>query len=171
MEGNSDISHEKVAVELFKEHFNHLVLYVNSFVDSIPVAEDIVQDMFVKLWEKKCLAQCKPSFLYVCARNASLNYLRTQNLHAFEVEQIEKVEMPEETERQEAYMEKLERIYEAVESLPPQCREVLKKIYFEGKTYAETAEEMHLSVNTVKTHIYLAIKNLRQNFIYIFFIL
>ena len=171
MNKNSGISREAVAVELFKEHFNHLVLYVNSFVDSIPVAEDIVQDMFVKLWEKKDLSQCKSSFLYVCARNAALNYLRTQNLQTFEVERIDQVDVSDDAEAQLAYMEKLEQIYKAVESLPPQCREALKKIYFEGKTYAETADEMHLSINTVKTHVYLAIKNLRQSFIYIFFIL
>ena len=70
-----------------------------------------------------------------------------------------------------AYMDKLERIYEAVESLPHQCKEVLKKIYFEEKSYVEVAEEMHLSLNTVKTHIYLAIKTLRQNFVYVFIML
>ena len=65
----------------------------------------------------------------------------------------------------------LERMYKAIESLSPQCREVLKKIYFEGKSYAETAEEMNLSLSTIKTHIYLAIKNLKKDFAYIGFLI
>lgn len=157
---------------MFKEHFDHLVLYVNSYVDSIPVAEDIVQDMFLKLWEKERLVDCKAAFLYICAKNAALNYLRTRRVESFLVDSDEFFEMEEENNEAELdYMEQLERIYQAVEALPPQCREVLKKIYFEEKSYAEVAEEMHLSLNTVKTHIYLAIKTLRQHFVYIFLVL
>ncbi len=159
------------AIGMFKEHFEHLVLYVNSYVDSIQTAEDIVQDMFLKLWEKGRLVDCKPAFLYVCAKNAALNYLRTSNIEPLQADFNDLYEMEDDNEPYMDYMNKLERIYEAVESLPPQCREVLKKIYFEEKSYAEVAEEMHISLNTVKTHIYLAIKTLRQNFVYVFVIL
>ncbi len=159
------------AIETFQEHFEHLVLYVNSFVDSIQTAEDIVQDLFLKLWEKDRFIDCKPAFLYICAKNAALNYLRTRKLESFLAESIDLFDMEDDNEAERDYMDKLERIYEAVESLPPQCREVLKKIYFEEKSYAQVAEEMHLSLNTIKTHIYLAIKTLRQNFVYVFVVL
>ena len=159
------------AVGVFQEHFEHLVLYVNSYVDSIPTAEDIVQDLFLKLWEKDRLTDCKPAFLYICAKNAALNYLRTRNIDSFFVNSLELYDVEDDNEADLAYMDKLERIYEAVESLPPQCKEVLKKIYFEEKSYVEVVEEMHLSLNTVKTHIYLAIKTLRQNFVYVFIML
>lgn len=159
------------AIETFQEHFEHLVLYVNAYVDSIQTAEDIVQDLFLKLWEKERLVGCKPAFLYICARNAALNYLRTRNLETFPVDSIDRYAIEDDMEVEMDYMNKLERIYEAVESLPPQCREVLKKIYFEEKSYAEVAEEMNLSLNTVKTHIYLAIKTLRRNFVYVFVLL
>ena len=144
---------------------------MNSFVDSIQTAEDIVQDLFLKLWEKDRFIDCKPAFLYICAKNAALNYLRTRKLESFLAESIDLFDMEDDNEAERDYMDKLERIYEAVESLPPQCREVLKKIYFEEKSYAQVAEEMHLSLNTIKTHIYLAIKTLRQNFVYVFVVL
>ena len=148
------------------------MLYVNVYVDSIPVAEDIVQDMFLKLWEKERLADCTSSFLYICAKNAALNYLRTRRVESFWADSDDFLEMEEENNEAELdYMEQLERVYQAVEALPPQCRAVLKKIYFEEKSYAEVAEEMHLSLNTVKTHIYLAIKTLRQHFAYVFLVL
>jgi len=160
------------AIEMFKEHFEHLVLYVNSYVDSIQMSEDIVQDMFLKLWEKGRLVDCKAAFLYICAKNAALNYLRTRRIESFQTDFIDSYEVEDnDNESDMDYMNKLERIYEAVESLPPQCREVLKKIYFEEKSYAEVAEEMHLSLNTIKTHIYLAIKTLRRNFVYVFVVL
>ena len=162
---------KEMAVKVFEEHFDHLVLYVNSLVDDIPTSEDIVQDMFLKLWEKDRLEDYTLGFLYVCAKNAALNYLRTQNTDSFSTDNLEMFDMEDKVEEETAYMDKLEQIYQAIEALSPQCRVVLKKIYFENKSYAETAEEMHLSLNTVKTHVYLAIRSLKKDFAYIFFIL
>ena len=156
---------------MFKEHFDHLVLFVNQYVCSIAVSEDIVQDLFLKLWEKDRLTNETPTFLYTCARNAALNYLRTNRLESFSIEACDSFDIEDQVEEQMAYMDKLERMYKAIESLSPQCREVLKKIYFEGKSYAETAEEMNLSLSTIKTHIYLAIKNLKKDFAYIGFLI
>ena len=166
MANGTNIS-SKDAAKVFKEHFDHLVIYVNQYVASVPTAEDIVQDMFLKLWEKDRLAEQSPAFLYTCARNAALNYLRTQRTDSFSIEEAESFDVEDQIEDQLAYMEKLERIYKAIESLSPQCREVLKKIYFEGKSYAETAEEMNVSLSTIKTHIYLAIKSLKKDFAYV----
>lgn len=163
-------SKKEMAVKVFDEHFDHLVLYVNSFVEDVPTSEDIVQDMFLKLWEKDRLTDYSLGFLYVCAKNAALNYLRTQKTDSFSTDNLEMFDMADQVEEETAYMDKLEQVYQAIEALSPQCRAVLKKVYFENKSYAETAEEMHLSLNTVKTHIYLAIRSLKKDFAYIFFI-
>ena len=69
------------AVELFNRHFNHLVLFVNQYTHSIPTAEDLVQDMFVRLLEKGQLLDSPPAYLFVCARNAARNYLRDRHEH------------------------------------------------------------------------------------------
>ncbi|HJD75697.1 MAG TPA: RNA polymerase sigma-70 factor [Bacteroides reticulotermitis] len=155
---------EKAAIALFQEHFEHLVVVVDNYVHSIPVAEDIVQDLFIKLWEKNRLINATPAFLYTCARNFALNYLRDFSSKMSLHELTSELYILDEQEEELSYMNRLEEIHRAVESLPPQCQTVLRMIYFENKHYAEVAQEMGISINTVKTHIYLAIKTLRKNF-------
>ena len=152
------------AIELFSQHFNHLVLYVNQYTYDINVSEDIVQDLFARLWEQGKLSHCTIAFLYICAKNDVLNYVRDHheyvsldNVQDFGVKEknIEDIMM---------HMEHLEEIRQAIDRLPPQCQTVLRKIYYENKHYAEVAAEMGISTNTVKTHVYLAIKTLKKNF-------
>ena len=94
-----------------------------------------------------------------------MNYLRNRRVDVniedvdvtnWEIDNIEEIQ---------SYFEILENLHRALQSLPPQCRKVLHKIYFENKHYAEVAKEMGISVNTVKTHVYLAIKTLKKDFI------
>lgn len=162
---------KEVVTKVFEEHFDHLVLFVNQFVKSIPIAEDIIQELFVRLWEADKLKNCTVAFLYICARHDAMNYLRDHP----ENENIDNVECndweADSIEEFPAYYDKLEDVFRAVQLLSPQCRTVLHKIYFENKHYAEVAKEMGVSVNTVKTHIYLAIKNLKKDFSMYFFLM
>lgn len=155
---------EKAAIELFQEHFEHLVIVADHYVHSVSIAEDIVQDLFLKLWEKNRLTNATRGFLYTCARNFAINYLRDSSSKMTLHELTSDVYILDDQEEELNYMNRLEEVYKAIESLPPQCKTVLKMIYFENKRYTEVAEELGVSVNTVKTHIYLAIKTLRKNF-------
>lgn len=152
------------AIKLFEQHFNNLVLFVNQYTHSIPTAEDIVQDMFVRLYEKGKLHGNSQAYLYVCARHDACNYLRNKHEYA-ELDEIQS-QMTDEANIEDTlvYFERLQEIQQAVNMLPPRCHEVLRKIYYENKHYEEVAAEMGLSVNTVKTHVYLAIKTLKKNF-------
>ena len=152
------------AVELFNRHFNHLVLFVNQYTHSIPTAEDLVQDMFVRLLEKGQLLDSPPAYLFVCARNAARNYLRDRHEHVELAEAQAAASADPGIEETLTYFERLQEVHDAVSELPPRCNEVLRKIYYENKHYDEVAAEMGLSVNTVKTHVYLAIKALKKNF-------
>lgn len=154
--------------ELFDLHFNHLVLYVNNYIGSVAVSEDIIQDLFIKLWQKRNSVTITPSFLFVCARNSALTYLRLNKRKFIPPDDIVLREVSDSfmVDEEIAYIDRLEEVRTAITKLSPQCREVLKKIYFENKKYAEVAEEMNLSLNTIKSHIYLAIKVLRGNFLF-----
>lgn len=154
--------------EIFDTHFNHLVLYVNHYINSASVSEDIVQDMFVSLWQKRGRNTITPSFLYVCARNAAFTYIRLHPQKFISDSDIDlgRLKDTDSMDEEMEYAKKLEEVREAIKNLSPQCREVLKKIYYENKKYAEVAQEMDLSLNTVKTHIYIAIKVLRSNFLF-----
>lgn len=159
---------EKEWGELFDTHFNHLVLYVDHYINSASVSEDIVQEMFISLWQKRERITVTPSFLYVCARNATFTYIRLHPQKFISDSDIDlgRLTDADSMEDEMEYMKKLEEVREAILKLSPQCREVLKKIYYENKKYAEVAQEMDLSLNTIKTHIYIAIKTLRNNFLF-----
>ena len=69
--------------QLYNEYYKALVLYAINFLSSQQAAEDIVQDLFATMWEKKMRFLSLPSFrtyLYNSIRNASLNYLKHQNV-------------------------------------------------------------------------------------------
>ncbi|MEG2791905.1 MAG: sigma-70 family RNA polymerase sigma factor, partial [Odoribacter sp.] len=60
------------------------------------------------------------------------------------------------------YAERMERIYRAIDSLPPKTKEILKKIYIDHHTYQEVADEMNIALNTVKSHMTMARNALRK---------
>ena len=120
--------------------------------------------MFVRLLEKGQLLDSPPAYLFVCARNAARNYLRDRHEHVDLAEAQAAASADPGIEETLTYFERLQEIHDAVSELPPRCNEVLRKIYYENKHYDEVAAEMGLSVNTVKTHVYLAIKALKKNF-------
>ena len=71
--------------QLYNEYYKALVLYAINFLSSQQAAEDIVQDLFATMWEKKMRFLSLPSFrtyLYNSIRNASLNYLKHQNVES-----------------------------------------------------------------------------------------
>lgn len=148
--------------ELFNNNFNFLVIYLMRYVQNFPVAKDIAQEVFVTVWERRDTIQSPSSFLFVCAKNAALKHLaeKTKSKH-ISIDEPDLFLNDNEEDLNE-YFERLERVSNMIETLPPQCKEVVKKIYFENKKIAETADEMNLSVNTIKTHLKIAKNNLSK---------
>jgi RNA polymerase sigma-70 factor (family 1) len=151
---------------LFDSYFGHLVIYAKRIVKSEAVAEDIVQEVFLNLWKKKKLQLCTPQFLYNCVKNAAINYLKTGETRYVQIphELLGSVasdsdSFDDEIER----MKQLEKLYQAIEQLPPQCREVLKEVYLKKQKYADVATQMNISVNTVRAHMYTAFKLLKTH--------
>lgn len=163
---NPKIESEDDFDELFKAHFSHLVLYVETIVKSQNVSEDIVQDLFVRLWEKRNNLSITTVLLYVCARNASMSYLRTKKITC----NIDEIQLSnsqsEQFELEIEYHKRIETVAQKVMKLSPMCRKTIEKIYFENKKYNEAAVELGISVNTIKYHLKTAIKTLKKDFIY-----
>lgn len=143
---------------------------------SDPVAaEDIVIDVFVILWKKhedfETLQNIK-AFLYISTRNACINQIKKtqrdsemktglRNYLSADSEEFVLNEM--------IRAEVLQQIYDAVESLPSQCRKVFKSCYVEGMSNAEVAEQLSISINTVKNHKAKALGLLRLKFLCFYF--
>jgi RNA polymerase sigma-70 factor (ECF subfamily) len=145
---------ETVFDALFKQYYKPLVLFATALLKQKEAAEDIVTTSFVKLWDKKASIE-KPeaikSYLYTTVRNGCLNDLRNEKVKS-ENEKVLSL-YPEWEEPVLHYIIRAETINEIVnriELLPTQCRQVFKKFFVEGKDYTTIAEEMKLSVNTVR---------------------
>ena len=151
---------EKAIDYLFTTHNAALCRFARAFTGSGSSAEDIVQEVFVHIWEKGLRldkGKSLESYLYVAVRNGCVSLARKQR----ENMGLEAVEQQAE-EEPEAHDWKA--VWNAVERLPGQCRLILKLVVLEEMKYAEVAEYLELSVNTVKTQIKIAYRELRKEF-------
>ncbi len=149
---------------LYTDYYRTLVTYSARFVLRQDVAEDIVQDLFVTMWNKQMVFLSYPSFktyLYTAVRNASLDYLKHKDIKQRYAEQWA-------THREELLGDKpmfdeevYRRLYKAIDRLAPKCREIFL-MAMDGKHNEEIAQELHIAIETVKTQKKRAIKQLRE---------
>ncbi len=133
------------------------------------VAENIVQDVFVDIWKRDCIDEINGiSYLLSAVRNRCINYLRNEEMRHFHNEKIiaeaqfDDSFLEDSIEQKIIEDEKMQRIYRYVDQLPEQRKKVFRMAYINGKNNSEIAELLQLSVSTVKHHIYLALKTLRE---------
>ncbi|HBY51968.1 MAG TPA: hypothetical protein DEH15_05855 [Marinilabiliales bacterium] len=163
--------------ELYKQTFSRLLGYCRLFVQNQAQANDMVQECFVKLWEKR--NTIKPnhsveSLLFVMLRNKCLNYLRDQKIRGID----KNINLIEESELQHLYhldflgkeeikLEEslIEAIRLSVEKLPEKRKLVFVKTKIEGRKNKEVAEELGISVKAVEKHLHQAREQIQQEMI------
>src|SRR5688572_32952778 len=160
---------ERALEAVFKAHYAGMASFVQRFVRSPDLAEELVQDVFLKLWSKReQLAEIETfrTYLFRAARNTALNYLRRAKLERrWREEQGTDDDPPtsfaadEETVEQELAVA----VQEAINRLPPRCREIFLLSRDGGLTYAEIARSLEISVKTVETQMGRALKSLRAS--------
>ena len=154
--------------ELYQKYFRLLVLFAMRFMDDVMVAEDVVEDVIVTVYENnvpfESLATFK-AYLYNAVRNKALNHLKHTNVHQRWTENAAMDAEGTAYSLSESADESIEEMYvsmfEALDALPARCREVIL-LCAEGKSNAEIAELLDLSIETVKTHRKRALKMLRE---------
>lgn len=160
--------------ELFKQTFPRMLSYCRLFIHDQSQASDLVQECFIKLWEKHSsikVTQSVESLLFVMLRNRCLNYLRDQKIHSSE----KSLYMIEENELQHLFqldfMGKEEMtieekmiiaIRESVDKLPEKRKMVFIKAKIEGKKNKEVAEELAISLKAVEKHLQQAKAQIRK---------
>ena len=150
--------------DLFRLNYRPLCLYALHYLQDTDLAEDIVQECFTTLWEK--IGQGFPisnrrAYLYMAVRNRSLDHLRrkglpTESLKPYDTYGIIEDDDAEERSAMEA------RLWTAIDSLPEKCRQVFLMSKRDGLRYEEIAEELGLSVNTVRNQISKALNVLKD---------
>lgn len=153
--------------ELFDVYYLPLCIYSLKFSNSIQQSEDIVQDLFMKFWDKKLYLHLDggiKSYLYKAVKNNTLLLKRKEAKYIFEEieEEVFKIFDNEFTEVS-ALEEDKKKLFIEVEQLPTKRKEVFKAIVLDGLKYKEVAEQLNVSLNTVKTHYSRALKQLRKS--------
>lgn len=175
---NTELSDEQLCIlvkEGDKDAFTqvyykyHRMLYALSYryLMDADKAEDAVQYVFVRLWEIRSdldICNSLKNFLFTMTKNYILNVIRNENLalvknyelaqqvSEFEDDLIEKMEN----------LEKMNLVYEALDKLPKQKKEICLLKFNDKLTNQEIANQLHLSINTIKTHYSESLKILRQ---------
>jgi RNA polymerase sigma-70 factor (ECF subfamily) len=160
----------KALTYFFNCYYSPLVFFAGRLISDTTAAEDIVEESFIKLWERHQdfeTAQNIKAFLYISTRNACMDYFRKNQRQteshkdfsytASSSEDPEDVFLNNETIRAEVLGE----IYQEIERLPTKAREVFKLSYLKGLKNQEIADQMGISVNTVKNQKARAIQLLK----------
>ncbi|WP_321516699.1 sigma-70 family RNA polymerase sigma factor [Marinifilum fragile] len=150
---------------LFKKYFESLVIWADTFLNDMDQSQDLVQDLFVGIWRKKTYHNWNPdklaSYLHVAVKNACFNKIKKVDIlkNTADIESFDKIYDEFESNKEEI----VAKILEEVEKLPAGGREVVKCIYLKGMKYQEAADELNVSLSTVKTQLVRSLKTLRAS--------
>lgn len=156
--------------DLYRYNYRPLCLYALHYLGDIDAAEDIVQECYIKLWEqieKSSGIYNRRAYLYMTVRNRCLDTLKKKSIPTESLNPYDTYGIIDDDDAQS--MAQIEaRLWTAIDSLPPECRKIFLLSKRDGMKYEEIAEEMGLSVNTVRNQISKALKLLKDGSVKIF---
>lgn len=165
---------EKAFEILFKRYYSPLTRFAWRYVNSKAIAEELIQELFTILWEKKGEWDIEGensirSYLYKSAKNLALNHLKHQGIRdIYESDWMDQKEIPK-IEYRDTYREEQIRIAieTAIEELPKRSKMTYKLHRHDGLTYEEIANVMDVSVKTVESQMTRTLKILRERLSYL----
>jgi RNA polymerase sigma-70 factor (ECF subfamily) len=160
---------EKAFAELFRYFYDRLLHFCIQYVHTREAAEEIVSDVFVKIWNRRAdleeIANLEV-YLFVAVKNHSLNYLEQySSLRITPINDengLSQLTNSVDPERAMEWKEILFRMDQEVSRLPDQCRRIFKLIKEEGFKYKDVAEILNISPRTVETQLFRAMKRLNE---------
>lgn len=154
--------------QLYRLFFPRLFQFAMLYLHRRELAEEIVNDVMLRIWNRRDqlhLISNIETYLFVAARNQSLNYLSQYSQYHVQFEpekgQAEMVNLNDPSQLLE-WKEIYFQLNQAIEELPEQCRTVFRLVKEEGFKYKEAAEILNISPRTVETQLFRAIKKLQR---------
>lgn len=153
--------------KIYQSYSPRIFLNILKMVKSVEDAQEILQDVFIKVWEKRDLIDPEQSFksyLFQISRFTVYNFIRKVNLDKKlkNYLSLENSELYTHIEEGIACRENDQFILSAIEELPNQRRQIYKLCKIEGKSYAEVGKQLGISASTINDHIVKATKFLKQ---------
>ena len=161
---------EDVFGQLFKTYFKQLRNYAFTFVQEQALAEDIVQTVFYKLWDRIAVLNFTDSiaaYLYRAVYNESLNAIKHSKVKRVYHSWLNR-HMKDQTDsaQKKLQLKELERqLHDAINSLPQQCRTIFQLSRFEQLRYRDISLQLGISVKTVENQMGKALKILRARLV------
>lgn len=154
---------ERAFMSLFDMYFSSLCRYIFLYINQKGIAEEIVSDIFMAIWEKRETFQIEVtlrSYLFHSAKNRIYNYFRDNERFVLldDFSSLERFENDYAVEADE--LQRL--ITEAICSLPDNCKEVFVKSREESLSNKEIANQLNISVKTVESHVTKAVKYIKN---------
>lgn len=157
---------KSVLKAIFQQHYSPVCAAMYRYISDRNLVEDLAQNVFIRLWEKRQTINITSSlgaYLRRMAINEALGHLRkNKNVHLEEITPITPFKETATTEDEYLHKELQTQITEAIDALPPKCRRVFQLSRFEDLTYREIAEKLDISVKTVENQMGKALRVLRE---------
>jgi RNA polymerase sigma-70 factor (family 1) len=149
----------------YDSYYDPLCHFLHFYTQDITVKEDVLQDVFVQLWEHREEIEIKyvKTYLFHAARNRVLNYLRSEdNRHQILEKWFERQKYDIQGRDCFDIDDFMSTINKIVDMLPPRCREIFQLSHDEKLTYQQIADKMNISVKTVEAQMGIALKKIRE---------
>jgi RNA polymerase sigma-70 factor (family 1) len=153
--------------QIYTGFYKRLYQFALAIVKTRETAEEIVEDVFVRIWQKRqdiSSIRNLRVYLYTATKNASLNYLsrkaRASVTEPFDHIHVELSETALTPEQIMITTEIHQKILRTVEALPPRCKMIFKLVREDGLQYKEIAEILNISVNTIDAQMAIAVKRI-----------
>jgi RNA polymerase sigma-70 factor (ECF subfamily) len=158
---------------LYEKYFELVLHYITSLVRNKHESEDLTEELFLYIWEKRESINIKKSFktyLLSCAHNRTINYFNSKKTQATQkqipidevTEQFSKIEIQNIADSHILVRELRKQIHDAIEDLPLKCRKIFKLSRIYNYKYSQIAEKLGVSVSMVEKQISLALKKLKE---------
>jgi len=160
--------------KIYVVNYPKMIRFAQEYVVSKADAENIVQDVFMELWEKRAVLSMPVNliaFLFTATKNRCINHLKHESLvkkTSARLHEEQQLALKMKFDTLEAFhhdfvseKEIEDILYKAIDSLPEKCRQIFYKSRIEGKKQKEIAAELEISINTVETQMKIAHKKLR----------
>ena len=151
--------------KLFNKYYRGLCAYAYNIVEEHTQAEDIVQEVFIKIWENRSelnIHSSIKSYLFNSVRNSSINTVKILNNRKSITEILRHKSISFELNNKYETEELRAVLSNCIEELPPRCLEVFKLSRFEEQKQSKIAENLDISIKTVKAQIGKALAYLKQ---------
>lgn len=171
-EDNSSYDREMLFKSIYELYHPKISLIVSQFIVIDDDAKEVVQDTFMKFWDKMDEIDLNDNivgYLFRVARNLSLDYLRKkktilshESSYHQQINRLNYITLSDEPSSQLIEKELQQILNNSIESLPDKCKIIFKKSRYEGYNHKEISKELNISTRTVEHQIYKALKHIKR---------